>query len=96
MQLICVFVFAYAKSRFSHDEVHIINVCNLRLQQSINDEYTFCILLPFPFTRGKYINIHGIKYQQKQNGINKYFFDELKLISKSDQQEIKALMNVFI
>ena len=26
MQLICSFVFAYAKSRFSHDEAHITNL----------------------------------------------------------------------
>ena len=30
-KLICVFIFAYAKSRFSHDEAHFIVVamCNL-------------------------------------------------------------------
>ena len=29
-QLICAFVFAYAKNRFSHDAAHIIKVLNLR------------------------------------------------------------------
>ena len=27
-KLICVFVFAYAKVRFSHDEAHILSVCD--------------------------------------------------------------------
>ena len=31
-QLICVFVFAYAKSRFSHNEAHIFSIQNLRDQ----------------------------------------------------------------
>ena len=29
-QLICVFVFAYAKSRFSHDVAHLEPACNFR------------------------------------------------------------------
>ena len=34
-QLICAFVFAYAKSRFSHDMAHIIHVT---IQQSLDRE----------------------------------------------------------
>ena len=36
-QLICVFVFAYAKSRFSHDAAHIM-LCNFR-QYHQNEAY---------------------------------------------------------
>ena len=28
-KLICVFVFAYAKSRFSHDEAHMLTATNI-------------------------------------------------------------------
>ena len=31
-KLICVFVFAYAKTRFSHDAAHFVEVLNLRTQ----------------------------------------------------------------
>ena len=35
-KLICVFVFAYAKSRFSHDEAHIFNPCPVRVTRKDN------------------------------------------------------------
>ena len=36
MQLICAFVFAYAKSRFSHDTAHICTCYNSHLNCDLN------------------------------------------------------------
>ena len=35
-KLICVFVFAYAKSRFSHDEAHMMRLYNKVCQHLFN------------------------------------------------------------
>ena len=39
-KLICVFVFAYEKIRFSHDEAHIINKAPFRVI-AINNKHQF-------------------------------------------------------
>ena len=45
-KLICVFVFAYAKSQFSHDVVHIYSVCKsfLAFIFSLGIAYIMCDL----------------------------------------------------
>ena len=54
-KLICVFVIAYAKSRFSHDEAHL-KVCNVQMMQSRGEWGTFIIT--------NEINVHFINLKK--------------------------------